>query len=105
MLPLLALKKTEALWTLLGIHPVQIDNAPSPAPPSTEVNDADFNDLYNEDFDLETEPTGTRTDAEELQGIIDNIGQIAGLSSKADNELDACAFAAVAISLDELAEM
>lgn len=103
---LIGFEENESLWTLLGIHPVQIDNAPSPALSITldAVNDADFNDIHNDDFDLETEPAD-RTDAEELQEIIDNIGQLAGLSTRADSELDACAFAAVAISLDELAAM
>jgi hypothetical protein len=99
-------QENERLWSLLGIHPAaRIQSAPArglaPAPPP----DPAFEDLYlQEDDDAEPEPS-EKTAAEELQGMIDSLKMTANLSRAADEQLDACVMASVALSMEELAKM
>ncbi|KAJ6478183.1 hypothetical protein C8R45DRAFT_1216427 [Mycena sanguinolenta] len=94
------------LWSLLGIHPREIDAAPDPGVALTEqpAPDPQFESLYlNENLDV----TGTAesTPAEELQQMIDGLKSVANISRAGDEELEACVMASVALAMEDLAKM
>jgi hypothetical protein len=63
-----------------------------------------FEHLYlQEENDLA--PVADKTPAEELQEMIDSVKTTANLSRAADEQLDACVMASVALSMDELARV
>ncbi|KAJ7776540.1 hypothetical protein DFH07DRAFT_731871, partial [Mycena maculata] len=100
-----ATQENDALWAMLGVHPDRINGATLPGVLPPPPPDPAFEHLYQrEDGDGEPEAP-ERSDAEELQQMIDNVGSMATLSHAADEQLDACVMASVALSMDELAKM
>ncbi|KAJ7178444.1 hypothetical protein C8R43DRAFT_1117832 [Mycena crocata] len=98
-------QENECLWSMLGVHPDRIKNAPTPGLAPPPPPDPAFEHLYlQEDADLIPDPT-EKTAAEELQGLIDSLKSTTNLSRAADQELDACVMASVALSMDELAKI
>ncbi|KAJ6493128.1 hypothetical protein C8R45DRAFT_1073149 [Mycena sanguinolenta] len=99
-----AAQENEGLWSLLGIHPTRIESTPirglAPAPPP----DPAFEHLYLEE-ETPLEAVAEKTPAEELQEMIDSLKTTANLSRAADEQLDACVMASVALSMDELARV
>ncbi|KAJ6471521.1 hypothetical protein C8R45DRAFT_1165330 [Mycena sanguinolenta] len=102
----IAAEENNCLWSLLGIHPREIDAAPDPGVALTEqpAPDPQFESLYlNENLDV----TGTAesTPAEELQQMIDGLKSVANISRAGDEELEACVMASVALAMEDLAKI
>lgn len=95
-----AIDENDALWTLLGIHPTEILEAPTPTLAPLLVDQSP--DIAEEDIPIADED---QTTLEQLQTAIDAIETTFGLTREEDNEVEACTFAAIALSLQELAQM
>ncbi|KAF7345674.1 hypothetical protein MVEN_01587100 [Mycena venus] len=102
----IAAEENNCLWTLLGIHPDQINSAPVFSLVPQPTPDPAFEHLYLNEDDLAAQAHGAeQTAAEEVQQIIDNLQSTVGLSRAEDEQLDACVMASVALSMDELARI
>ncbi|KAJ7604607.1 hypothetical protein DFH06DRAFT_1386901 [Mycena polygramma] len=102
----IAVEENDCLWTLLGIHPAQIDAASPPKLISQPAPDPAFEALYLDETELASPRDVTeQTAAEEVQQMIDNIQSTVGLSRAEDEQLDACVMASVALSMDQLARI
>ncbi|KAF7335957.1 hypothetical protein MSAN_02309100 [Mycena sanguinolenta] len=99
-----AAQENECLWSLLGIHPTRIESAPVRGMAPVPQPDPAFEHLYLEE-ETNLEPLAEKTPAEELQEMIDSLKTTANLSRAADEQLDACVMASVALSMDELARV
>jgi hypothetical protein len=102
----IAAEENNCLWSLLGIHPRDIDTAPDPGVALTEqpAPDPQFEALYlNEDLDVVA--VAQPTPAEQLQQMVDSLTSAANISRAGDEELDACVMASVALALEDLAKM
>ncbi|KAJ7148708.1 hypothetical protein C8R43DRAFT_1236758 [Mycena crocata] len=103
----IAAEENDCLWTLLGIHPAQIKDAPMPNVAPQPAPDPTLEHLFLSEEELNdnhgdlAEPTA----AEEVQRLIDNLQSTVGLSRAEDEQLDACVMASVALSMDELARI
>ncbi|KAJ7845792.1 hypothetical protein B0H13DRAFT_2409245 [Mycena leptocephala] len=99
----IATEENNCLWSLLGIHPNDIVNAPDPGITLTAqpAPDPDFETLYlNEDLDVVE--TAEPTAAEQLQQVVDSLKSAVNISRAGDEELDACVMASVALVMEEL---
>ncbi|KAJ6622832.1 hypothetical protein B0H10DRAFT_2214142 [Mycena sp. CBHHK59/15] len=103
----IAVEENNCLWSLLGIHPDQIQSAPTPGLVPQPSPDPDFESLYLDEDSVESSPSEIteQTAAEELQSMIDGLKNVANISRCGDDELDACVMASVALSMDELAKI
>ncbi|KAJ7834881.1 hypothetical protein B0H14DRAFT_2590625 [Mycena olivaceomarginata] len=100
----MAAQENECLWSLLGIHPARIQGAPVRGLAAVPLPYPGFEHLYlQEENDLA--PVADKTPAEELQEMIDSVKTTANFSRAADEQLDACVMALVALSMDELARV
>ncbi|KAJ7433411.1 hypothetical protein FB451DRAFT_1419699 [Mycena latifolia] len=100
-----AQQENDALWSMLGVHPDRINSVPIPGIVPPPPPDPVFEHLYlQEDADGE-QGAPEKTPAEELQEMIDSLKTTASLSRAADEQLDACVMASVALSMDELAKI
>ncbi|KAJ7165277.1 hypothetical protein C8R46DRAFT_1277431 [Mycena filopes] len=102
----IAAEENNCLWSLLGIHPMDIANAPNPGRSfiTQPAPDPDFKDLYlNEDDEIVEEEE--RSAAEELQKVVDSLKHVSNISRAGDEELDACVMASVALAMEELAKI
>ncbi|KAJ7436725.1 hypothetical protein B0H11DRAFT_2255972 [Mycena galericulata] len=97
-------EENNCLWSLLGIHPNEIERAPTPGLVAQPCPDPDFEGLYMAEDDDVTEAADP-TAAEELQRVVDSLKDAANISRAGDEELDACVMASVALSMDELARI
>ncbi|KAJ6487065.1 hypothetical protein DFH09DRAFT_1457048 [Mycena vulgaris] len=100
-----ATQENDALWAMLGVHPDRIENAPTPGLAPPPPPDPAFEHLYLQ-ADINGEPEDPeKSAAEELQQMIDNLKTTVNLSRAADEQLDACVMASVALSMDEPAKI
>ncbi|KAJ7500733.1 hypothetical protein B0H11DRAFT_2225129 [Mycena galericulata] len=97
-------EENNCLWSLLGIHPSEIETAPTPGLVAQPCPDPDFEGLYMSEDEGVTEAANA-TAAEELQRVVDGLKDAANISRAGDEELDACVMASVALSMDELARI
>ncbi|KAJ7176665.1 hypothetical protein C8R46DRAFT_889360 [Mycena filopes] len=102
----IAAEENNCLWSLLGIHPMDIANAPDPGQSliAQPAPDPDFKDLYLHEDD-ETVEEEERSAAEELQKVVDSLKNVSNITRAGDEELDACVMASVALAMEELAKM
>ncbi|KAJ7040182.1 hypothetical protein C8F04DRAFT_1254358 [Mycena alexandri] len=98
-----AAEENNCLWSLLGIHPVDISNAfnPGSALIAQPAPDPDFQDLYLDEDGAAVECTA----AEELQRVVGSLKTASNISRAGDKELDACVMASVALAMEELAKI
>ncbi|KAJ6545247.1 hypothetical protein B0H19DRAFT_1075591 [Mycena capillaripes] len=100
----MASQENECLWSLLGIYPARIQGAPPRGLAQAPSPDPAFEHLYLQEDDDSLE-ISEKSPAEELQSMIDSLKTTANLSRAADEQLDGCVMAAVALSMDELARV
>ncbi|KAJ7181894.1 hypothetical protein C8R46DRAFT_1313521 [Mycena filopes] len=102
----IAAEENNCLWSLLGIHPMDIANAPDPGQSliAQPAPDPDFKDLYLHEDD-ETVEEEERSAAEELQKVVDSLKNVSNITRAGDEELDACVMASVALAMEELAKI
>ncbi|KAK6992640.1 hypothetical protein R3P38DRAFT_3430332 [Favolaschia claudopus] len=102
----IAMEENNCLWSLLGIHPNDISNAPDPkvglraqpAPdPAHEAFYLDGDTVASDAQDI------ARSAAEQLQEVVDSLKSVPNISRAGDNELDACVIASVTLAMEELA--
>ncbi|KAJ7229028.1 hypothetical protein GGX14DRAFT_616418, partial [Mycena pura] len=104
----IASEENECLWTLLGIHPSQLQHSPAAVTPPHPDPDPQLHELYlnhSDILDTGSESAPEPSPAAELQHFIDNLQSSMGLNRADDQQLDAYAMAAVALSLDDLKKM
>ncbi|KAK7058169.1 hypothetical protein R3P38DRAFT_3547667 [Favolaschia claudopus] len=101
----IAMEENNCLWSLLGIHPHEIANAPDPKvglrtqPAPDPAHEA----FYLDGDTAEDAQDVVRSAAEQLQKIVDSLKSVANISRAGDNELDACVMASVTLAMEELA--
>ncbi|KAJ7092781.1 hypothetical protein B0H15DRAFT_1020862 [Mycena belliarum] len=103
----IATEENNCLWSLLGIHPRDIERAPDPGATliSQPSPDPEFEALFLDEEADATVDASQPTAAEELQRVVDSLKNVANISRAGDEELDACVMASVALSMDELAKI
>lgn len=94
----LALEENETLWTLLGLHPSTIENAPMP---SLQPLPSSSDPLPDVEIEGQVPPSN-QTILDGLQSAIDSINSVTNLTLAEENELKALTFAAVALSVEKL---
>ncbi|KAJ7182110.1 hypothetical protein C8R46DRAFT_1210675 [Mycena filopes] len=84
----IAAEENNCLWSLLGIHPMDIANAPDPGQSliAQPAPDPDFKDLYLHEDD-ETVEEEERSAAEELQKVVDSLKNVSNITRAGDEEL------------------
>ncbi|KAJ7219936.1 hypothetical protein GGX14DRAFT_559755 [Mycena pura] len=98
-----AAEENDCLWTLLGTHPCQLQQSPTAFTLPHPNPDLRFQYLYVDEADILGAPEVFEpSPAEQLQQYIDSLQSSVGLTRAQDQQLDAYAMAAVALSIDEL---
>ena len=102
-----AAEENDCLWTLLGIHPSQLQQSPTASTTLHPNLDPQFQHLYLDEADILNASVSSSepSPAEELQHCINGLQASVGLTRAQDQQLDAYVMAAVALSIDELQRM